>query len=145
MDKYSALDSQSYGPSFDFEYNTREAYGRNIPWGANDPLNATWWHLVTERECRVALVSDLAHACSLEMETNSSLVSVCVLHRDSGKVAHVSLHRMSGINTKAKALCCRLLVLESALLRGFAIFAAARPALRKRIVPKVIVLSSKGC
>ena len=50
MDTYSALDSKPYGPTFDFEYNTREAYGSNIPWGANDPLNATWWHLVTERE-----------------------------------------------------------------------------------------------
>lgn len=58
VDKYSALDSQSYGPSFDFEYSAREAYGRNIAWSANDPLNATWWHLVTE-----------------QMETNSSLVS----------------------------------------------------------------------
>ncbi|KIK44536.1 hypothetical protein CY34DRAFT_79643, partial [Suillus luteus UH-Slu-Lm8-n1] len=32
-----------------FEYSTREAYGGNITWGATDPLNATWWQLVTEQ------------------------------------------------------------------------------------------------
>jgi len=42
------LPSLSY--HYAFEYSTREAYGGNITWGANDPLNATWWHLVTERE-----------------------------------------------------------------------------------------------
>jgi sphingomyelin phosphodiesterase len=38
------------GPTYKYEYSTREAYGANITgWGAEDPLNATWWHLVTER------------------------------------------------------------------------------------------------
>ena len=55
---YSALDnitlSQNIGPTFQYEYSTREAYGANITgWGLNDPLNATWWHLVTERTCFV--------------------------------------------------------------------------------------------
>ncbi|KAG1728628.1 sphingomyelin phosphodiesterase [Suillus paluster] len=46
VDEYPALDSQTQsGPTFAFEYNTREAYGGNITWGATDPLNATWWHL----------------------------------------------------------------------------------------------------
>lgn len=50
VDTFSALDSQlEYGPTFDLEYSTRETYGANIPWGVNDPLNATWWQLVTER------------------------------------------------------------------------------------------------
>ncbi|KAH9996082.1 Metallo-dependent phosphatase [Russula vinacea] len=49
---FDILDAHTY------EYSTREAYGTNIPWGANDPLNATWWHHVTE-----------------QMETNPSLVS----------------------------------------------------------------------
>jgi hypothetical protein len=36
-------------PSYGFEYSTRAAYGGNITWPADAPLNATWWHLVTER------------------------------------------------------------------------------------------------
>ena len=48
---FPALDSQvQYGPTYELEYGTRETYGGNITWGANDPLNATWWHLVTESE-----------------------------------------------------------------------------------------------
>lgn len=38
------------GPTYEYEYSTREAYGANISWPANAPLNATWWHLVTERK-----------------------------------------------------------------------------------------------
>ena len=47
---FPGLDSQrEFGPAYAYEYNTRQAYGANIPgWGPNDPLNATWWHLVTE-------------------------------------------------------------------------------------------------
>ncbi|KAI9062952.1 sphingomyelin phosphodiesterase [Trametes sanguinea] len=37
------------GPTYEYEYSTRDAYGGSIAgWGPNDPLNATWWHLVTE-------------------------------------------------------------------------------------------------
>ncbi|KAG1905080.1 uncharacterized protein F5891DRAFT_976640 [Suillus fuscotomentosus] len=50
VDDYPALCSQTqFGPTFEFEYSTREAYGGNITWGAADPLNVAWWHLVTER------------------------------------------------------------------------------------------------
>jgi hypothetical protein len=39
----------SHGPVYKYEYNTRETYGGSIKnWGPNDPLNATWWHHVTE-------------------------------------------------------------------------------------------------
>ena len=51
VNEFPALDDQTeVGPTYVLEYSTREAYGQNITWGANDPLNATWWHLVTERE-----------------------------------------------------------------------------------------------
>jgi sphingomyelin phosphodiesterase len=47
---YPSLDAQTaFGPAYVYEYSTREAYGKNITWGVDDPLNATWWHLVTER------------------------------------------------------------------------------------------------
>ncbi len=53
MSTFPGLDSQlELGPTYAYEYNTRETYGKTIQdWGANDPLNATWWHRVTEGEC----------------------------------------------------------------------------------------------
>ncbi|EJD54425.1 sphingomyelin phosphodiesterase [Auricularia subglabra TFB-10046 SS5] len=47
---YQALDAQlEHGPTFTYEYSTRAAYGGSIAgWGSDDPLNATWWHRVTE-------------------------------------------------------------------------------------------------
>ncbi|EJU01821.1 Ser/Thr protein phosphatase family protein [Dacryopinax primogenitus] len=45
-----ALDNQSaVGATYTFEYSAREAYGANISWPVDAPLNATWWHLVTEQ------------------------------------------------------------------------------------------------
>ncbi|ODN78055.1 hypothetical protein L202_05136 [Cryptococcus amylolentus CBS 6039] len=47
---FPSLDSQlDFGPSYAYEYNTRSAYGSNISWPSTAPLNATWWHLVTEQ------------------------------------------------------------------------------------------------
>ncbi|TAQ83384.1 hypothetical protein B7494_g8293 [Chlorociboria aeruginascens] len=46
------------GPTFRFEYSTREAYGDAMGWPTSAPLNATFWHGLTEA-----------------METNRSLVS----------------------------------------------------------------------
>ncbi|KAI0304073.1 sphingomyelin phosphodiesterase [Russula brevipes] len=47
---YPSLDAQTtFGPTYVYEYSAREAYGKNITWGVDDPLNATWWHLVTEQ------------------------------------------------------------------------------------------------
>lgn len=44
------LDSQvEHGPTFVYEYSSRLAYGKNITWPDNGPLNATWWHKVTEQ------------------------------------------------------------------------------------------------
>jgi hypothetical protein len=50
VNSFPSLDSQTqFGPTFEYEYNTRETYGGSISsWGPNDPLNATWWHHVTE-------------------------------------------------------------------------------------------------
>ncbi|KAF5392498.1 hypothetical protein D9757_002323 [Collybiopsis confluens] len=61
VNSYPQLDSQlRFGPSFVFEYSTREAYGKNITgWTNSDPLNATWWHL----------------SLSIAMEADNSLVT----------------------------------------------------------------------
>lgn len=50
VNSFPALDSQiAIGPTYALEYSTRDVYGANIAgWGSDDPLNATWWHLVTE-------------------------------------------------------------------------------------------------
>ncbi|KAH6662038.1 Metallo-dependent phosphatase-like protein [Halenospora varia] len=55
VNAYSSLDST--GPTYKFEYSTREAYAPQIDWPSSAPLNATFWHKVTEA-----------------METNRSLV-----------------------------------------------------------------------
>lgn len=48
MSTYSNLTNT--GPMFQYEYSTREAYGSAVPgWSWDAPLNATWWHRVTER------------------------------------------------------------------------------------------------
>ncbi|CAH7666931.1 Metallo-dependent phosphatase-like protein [Phakopsora pachyrhizi] len=46
--KTSSMDG-NIGPVYKYEYSTREAYGAGIKgWKDTDPLNSTWWHLVTE-------------------------------------------------------------------------------------------------
>ncbi|KAI0308376.1 Metallo-dependent phosphatase-like protein [Multifurca ochricompacta] len=66
VNSFPSLDGQTMlGPTYVYEYSTRAAYGANISgWGSNDPLNATWWHLVTE-----------------QMEANPDLVTVCNFSR----------------------------------------------------------------
>lgn len=36
------------GPTYQFEYSTRDAYGAAAGWDEDEPLNATFWHRVTE-------------------------------------------------------------------------------------------------
>ena len=46
------------GPTFKFEYSTRDTYGPAAKWPKNAPLNATFWHAVTEAmENDISLVS----------------------------------------------------------------------------------------
>ncbi|KAF8553427.1 hypothetical protein OG21DRAFT_1523118 [Imleria badia] len=71
VDEFPELDNQTeVGPTYVLEYSTRDAYGQNITWGANDPLNATWWHLVTE-----------------QIEYNSSLVETFNTYQSKSSVA----------------------------------------------------------
>ncbi|KAK7465530.1 hypothetical protein VKT23_005504 [Stygiomarasmius scandens] len=60
VNSFPSLDGQlEFGPAYEYEYNTRETYGKNITgWSDSDPLNSTWWHLVTESmEADESLVS----------------------------------------------------------------------------------------
>lgn len=52
----SGINASETGPVWNYEYSTRETY--NVGWPADAPLNATYWHQVTE-----------------EMEANHDLVS----------------------------------------------------------------------
>ncbi|KAL6304766.1 Metallo-dependent phosphatase [Sparassis latifolia] len=70
VNSFPALDNQTaYGPTYSFEYSTREAYGESVDWCPNEPLNATWWHLVTEA-----------------MEANSTLVSLFNTYQGKGSI-----------------------------------------------------------
>ena len=46
VNSFSALNST--GPTYKYEYSTREAYGAAVNWPQDAPLNATFWHGVTE-------------------------------------------------------------------------------------------------
>ncbi|KAL8661546.1 MAG: hypothetical protein Q9202_005491 [Teloschistes flavicans] len=53
---FGSLDPNVTGPTYKFEYSTRDTY--KIDWPADAPLNATYWHAVTEAmEKDISLVS----------------------------------------------------------------------------------------
>ncbi|KAH9962705.1 Metallo-dependent phosphatase [Lactifluus volemus] len=71
VSSFPGLDGQTaFGPTYVYEYNTRQTYGQDITgWGPNDPINATWWHLVTE-----------------QMEKNPNLVTTFTNHQGKQSV-----------------------------------------------------------
>ncbi|PCH42292.1 Metallo-dependent phosphatase [Wolfiporia cocos MD-104 SS10] len=71
VNSFPELDGQTeFGPTYEFEYSARTTYGPNVPgWGPDDPLNATWWHLVTEA-----------------MESDSSLVETFYSYASKGSI-----------------------------------------------------------
>lgn len=48
------------GPTYKFEYSTRDAYGPAAEWPADAPLNATFWHRVTQALEQQAMAGDLS-------------------------------------------------------------------------------------
>jgi sphingomyelin phosphodiesterase len=49
VNDFDTLDKQTeVGPAYHFEYSTRETYTVGFDWPETAPLNATFWHLVTE-------------------------------------------------------------------------------------------------
>lgn len=55
---YNKLNGTGHGPTYQLEYSTREAYGAQANWPADAPLNATFWHAVTQAmERNISLVS----------------------------------------------------------------------------------------
>jgi len=77
VNEFPALDNQTeVGPTYYLEYSTREAYGGNITWSDSDPLNATWWHLVTERSSLPYLLENDNNDTVTEMIMDPTLVEV---------------------------------------------------------------------
>ena len=48
LSTYATLNPSETGPVFQFSYSTRDTYQPINGWPADAPLNATYWHLVTE-------------------------------------------------------------------------------------------------
>lgn len=46
VDAFPGINQSLSGPTFEFEYNTRDTYGSVIGWPDAAPLNATFWHNV---------------------------------------------------------------------------------------------------
>jgi len=139
VSSYPGLDGQTqFGPTYVHEYSTRSAYGSNIAWGVDDPLNATWWHLVTERESRsvCSLRTSVLTRFLPEMELNLDLVAV----RDSPHLQPLvvgqlmfSLSRRSLIS-RANNRFARAVAPGVASPQRYVICVAARRALPTRIV-----------
>ncbi|CAK7206019.1 hypothetical protein SEUCBS139899_008802 [Sporothrix eucalyptigena] len=67
----SDANPNSAGPEFRFEYSTRAVYGPAAGWPEDAPLNATFWHRVTE-----AIEADTSHKLVNEMNLYQSKSSV---------------------------------------------------------------------
>ncbi|GJJ11789.1 hypothetical protein Clacol_006027 [Clathrus columnatus] len=48
VSEFSDLDHKGQGVTYRYEYSTRDTYGVDFDWPETSPLNATWWHKVTE-------------------------------------------------------------------------------------------------
>ncbi|KAI0268668.1 hypothetical protein BC834DRAFT_821146, partial [Gloeopeniophorella convolvens] len=93
-----------------YGYNTHAAYGANIAgWGANDPLNATRWYLVTEPSwrvtCGVRLVANanLLRGRSTTSGANNPCVPACAGECATAKICHMR----SGLSSIALRNCRR--------------------------------------
>ena len=98
-------------PSYEYEYSAREAYGQNITWAAGLPLNATWWHRVTERSSMSPFVLHefftdfLPHFAQTEMQRQPSLISA--FHARQGRLSTFSGNCTSALCLEAKVCLIR--------------------------------------
>ncbi len=151
VNSYHNLDAQiKFGPTYLYEYSTREAYGSGITWGANDPLNATWWHRVTESASPTCLSSSYFSLSNFlfflppEMEADTSLVSVRGFPRFSASLFISScflLVRRLQIS-KVNNPCARVRAMLPVQKRRYAICVAARRVSPCRTVKVALVQCS---
>ena len=102
MSTYPSLDLQTaHGPTYSFEYSARDAYGANIPgWTANDPLNATWWHHVTDGSFYALSQESSTDNILLAMLSNTSLISTFTKFQGKGSVKSPPCTTTDCINAK---------------------------------------------
>ncbi|KAH4988245.1 hypothetical protein HBI76_093330 [Parastagonospora nodorum] len=89
----SFADLTSTGPIFSLEYSTRDAYGAGAGWPVDYPLNATFWHRVTEAMERnrtlVSLFNTYQGKSSVQSPncTSDACAAAKVCYMRSGSVA----------------------------------------------------------
>ena len=148
VNSFPGLDGQaSSGPSYVYEYNTRETYGKDISgWGPNDPLNATWWHLVTEREISSVppwLVPLFWHSSRLCFQRWKQ-IRVLWRYRRSEYFFFANLLTLTvcsnrySMNCRENSLSSRRTVLVNALPQRSVICAVALQVLRCRIAQRAM-------
>ncbi|KAF2162056.1 hypothetical protein M409DRAFT_69292 [Zasmidium cellare ATCC 36951] len=83
----------THGPVFEFEYSTRDTYGPAAGWPQDAPLNATFWHAVTEAmekdHSLVSKFTQLQGKSSVKSPncTNSACAEAQICYIRSGSVA----------------------------------------------------------
>ncbi|KAL1631205.1 hypothetical protein SLS56_004452 [Neofusicoccum ribis] len=89
----SFLDLSTTGPTYSLEYSTRDTYGPAAGWPMDAPLNATFWHRVTEAMERnhtlVSVFNTLQGKSSVMSPncTNDACAEAKVCYMRSGSVA----------------------------------------------------------
>jgi hypothetical protein len=131
-----------FGPTYVYEYNTRATYGSNITWGQDDPLNATWWHLVTERASppapffslhALALIPFSAYRDAIESEPRCGARNSRVSGFSIVDLAKCFAVRRRSMTSRLNNLFARALALGIVSRKQYVICAAARLASPSRI------------
>jgi sphingomyelin phosphodiesterase len=109
----ATLDGQTArGAAFTFEYSAREAYGGNIAWPADAPLNATWWHRVTEawaaEPALVQLFTTFQGKNSVRTTncTSATCVESKICYARSGSYRRLPPFRSLGLSPRTAGLFC---------------------------------------
>jgi predicted phosphodiesterase len=93
VSSFANLTGGTHGPVFELEYSTRETYGGAAGWPADAPLNASFWHAVTEGMERdgglVGTFNRLQGKSSILTPncTNAACVEAKICYMRSGSVA----------------------------------------------------------
>jgi hypothetical protein len=91
VNAFGTLNASATGPVWNYEYSTREAY--DVGWPADAPLNATYWHQVTEAmEANHTLIEQFnAFEGKMSVKspncTNNACAEAKVCYMRSGSVA----------------------------------------------------------
>lgn len=88
---FATIDAAATGPVWKFEYSTRDAYP--IGWPADAPMNATYWHKVTEAMAANHSLVTLQNTYQGKMSvmspncTNAACAEARICYMRSGSVA----------------------------------------------------------